>query len=61
MQKVVGVYEIALMLGVTRQRVWKLTQGADFPAPALTLHMGSAWLLADIEAWAKRTGRTLKH
>ena len=62
MPKVVGVYEIALMLGVTRQRVWKLTQGADFPEPAIRLHMGNAWLLSDVQDWAKRTGRTInKH
>jgi len=60
MDKIAGVTEIGLMLGVTRQRAWKLTKHPEFPAPAHRLHMGDVWLVADIAKWAKRTGRTLR-
>lgn len=54
-----GVHEIAEMLGVTRQRVDQLSRtDDDFPEPADTLHSGRVWLRADIEAWAQRTTRT---
>lgn len=57
MPKIVGVYEIAALLGVTRQRVQQLVHKADFPEPCYRMHAGEFWLLADIEAWAKATGR----
>ena len=61
MPKIVGVYEIADLLGVTRQRVQQLIKHADFPAPAVTLRSGPIWLLTDVQDWAKRTGRTLRN
>lgn len=57
MPKIVGVYEIAALLGVTRQRVQQLVHRADFPLHVVELHTGKIWLLTDIEAWAKATGR----
>jgi len=57
--KLVGVAEMALMLGVTRQRVQQLTQRPDFPAPAHRLIMGNAWRLVDFTDWAKANGRKL--
>lgn len=54
----VGVQEIAKLLGVTRQRVDRITRThKDFPTPVAELASGRVWKRADIEAWAKRTGR----
>jgi hypothetical protein len=58
--KLVGVAEMALMLGVTRQRVQQLTQRPDFPEPRHRFIMGNAWLLTDFTEWAKANGRTLR-
>ena len=56
----VGVHEIAKMLGVTRQRVLQLADEDDFPAPDVELHAGRRiWLRVDVEAWAKKNGRTI--
>jgi predicted DNA-binding transcriptional regulator AlpA len=54
----VGVTEIAAMLGVSRQRVDQLLKThADFPTPVAELVGGRIWLRSEIEAWARRTGR----
>jgi len=51
----VGVAEVAQLLGVTRQRVNRIVQThADFPAPEAELSAGRVWKTADIEAWAVR-------
>ena len=47
----VGVYEIAAMLNVTRQRVHQLATSDDFPEPLARLAMGAVWDSNDIEAW----------
>lgn len=53
-----GVQEIARLLGVTRQRVDRITRThEDFPAPAAELASGRVWRRADVETWARRTGR----
>lgn len=56
-EHLMGVTEIAQLLGVTRQRVHQLRQLDDFPEPTATLAAGAIWLRADIEAWARETGR----
>ncbi|MGZ4314197.1 MAG: DNA-binding protein [Gaiellaceae bacterium] len=54
----VGVAEIAKMLGITRQRVNAIVQThTDFPVPVAELSAGRIWLRKDVEAWAHRTGR----
>lgn len=60
MTKIVGVAELAEMLGVTRQRAWQLTKTADFPAPCYQMKAGDFWKLSDVQAWAKRNGRTTR-
>jgi len=55
----VGAAEIGAMLGVSRQRVQQLIAGDDFPEPLVTLAMGKIWLGHEVEAWAKRHGRTI--
>ena len=58
MHHLVGVAEIAEMLGVTRQRIHKITlTDPTFPQPEAKLSAGHIWKRADIEAWARRTGR----
>lgn len=54
----VGVAEIAEMLGVTRQRVDALVRSyADFPPPEAELSAGRIWTRNAIEAWARKHGR----
>ena len=50
--ELVGVAEIAALLGRTRQRVQQLTATSDFPAPVQVLTMGKVWRADDIHAWA---------
>lgn len=53
----VGVAEIAEMLGVTRQRVNQLAREEGFPQPEAELSAGRIWKRSDVVAWARRTGR----
>lgn len=53
----VGVTEIAAMLGVTTQRVSQLVRTPAFPEPAARLAAGLIWDRADVEQWARETGR----
>jgi predicted DNA-binding transcriptional regulator AlpA len=55
--QLVGVAEIADMLGVSRQRVHQLATREDFPTPLAVLVMGSVWDRAVIEEWIAATGR----
>ena len=57
MKELVGVAEIAELLGVTRQRVHQLAKTADFPKPLAELSAGAIWDKADVEVWARATGR----
>jgi predicted DNA-binding transcriptional regulator AlpA len=54
----VGVAEIALMLGISRQRVFQLVRDhEDFPLPVAELIAGKIWLRSDIDAWARAWDR----
>lgn len=53
----VGVAEIAEMLGVTRQRVFQLTKLEGFPEPTALLSAGTIWERETVEKWARETGR----
>lgn len=53
----VAVAEIARMLGVSRQRVHQMLAAGDFPEPIAELAVGRVWRRADVEAWARKTGR----
>ena len=51
----VGISEIAGMLGVTRQRAVQLVAGyPDFPNPAATLAAGRIWERKPVEEWIAR-------
>jgi predicted DNA-binding transcriptional regulator AlpA len=59
-EKLVGIFEIASMLGVSRQRVDQLSRGdGGFPAPVAELHAGRIWLRDDVIQWASHSGRKL--
>jgi hypothetical protein len=54
----VGVTEIAEMLGVSRQRVDQIMRtDSAFPAPVAELHAGRIWLRDEVEVWGRRRGR----
>ncbi len=56
--ELVGVAEIAELLGVTRQRVDAIARThEDFPAPVAEIAAGRIWLRDEIEALARRAGR----
>ncbi len=50
--------EAAELLGVSRQRLWRLTQERpDFPRPLYRLRVGPLWIRSGIEAFAQRWER----
>ena len=53
----VGAFEIAGMLSVSRQRVHQLAVTSGFPSPVADLASGKVWERQAIEEWARRTGR----
>ncbi len=58
MHHLVGVAEIADLLGISRQRVNRLVQtDPSFPAPEAELSAGRIWTRESIVEWAKATGR----
>lgn len=51
----VGVAEIAEMLGVSTARVVQIAAAyEDFPAPEVELRAGRIWRRSAIEAWVRR-------
>ncbi len=55
----VGLTEIAEMLGISPQRVDQLAATESFPEPVAELAAGRVWKRADVEKWAKATGREI--
>ncbi len=54
----VGLTEIAEMLGVSRQRVDQIVQSdPKFPEPVAWLRAGRIWRRSDVTRWARRAGR----
>lgn len=58
--RLVGVAEIAEMLGVTRQRVHQIAAEPDFPEPVARLTAGLIWRRSDVHRWAVNNGRMPK-
>lgn len=49
-----GPAEIGRALGgVTRARVYQITQRRNFPEPIAQLDMGNVWLTEEVEAWIR--------
>lgn len=57
--RLVGVREIAKLLGVTRQRADQLSRTKGFPEPVAELATGRIWYRAEAVAWAKESGRSV--
>jgi len=55
--ELLGVAEIAALLGVKAQTVsvWRIRAG--FPPPDLTVASAALWRQATVERWARETGR----
>jgi predicted DNA-binding transcriptional regulator AlpA len=51
--RLVGVREIAIRLGVSRQRIQQLADRDDFPEPFQQLTMGRVWWEHEIEDWIR--------
>jgi prophage regulatory protein len=57
-EELFGVTEIAAFVGISRQRIKKLTEtDLDFPEPVAVLARGRVWSRQAIEEWARDTGR----
>lgn len=60
----VGVAELAELLGVSTQRASELRSRAGFPRPAVTLRSGPVWVRANVEqfasTWKRKPGRPPK-
>lgn len=56
-EHLMGIAEIAELLGVSRTRVHQLRAADALPAPYDALAMGPVWLREDIERWARDAGR----
>jgi len=59
--ELVGVAELAEMLGVSKQRVSELANKASFPRPIVSLKAGPVWDRTSVgnflETWRRRPGR----
>jgi hypothetical protein len=59
--RLVGVTEVAEILGVTRQRASEISQKRDFPAPLTVLAATPVWLASSVEGfaedWIRKPGR----
>jgi predicted DNA-binding transcriptional regulator AlpA len=51
----VGVPEIAEMLGVSRPSVWRYVRRDDFPEPDAQVSGKRLWKRVTVERWAKKT------
>jgi hypothetical protein len=62
--EVVGVAEVASMLGVSKQRVSELARSRTFPPPLYELAAGPVWVKGSIETfvekWERKPGRPRK-
>jgi hypothetical protein len=57
-QDLVGSAEIARMLEISQTRVNQLaTTDSKFPKPVAELSAGRIWKRAEVERWARATGR----
>lgn len=50
--RLLGATDVAHLLGVSRQRLYQLTERPGFPPPATQLARGALWRREDIEAFA---------
>ncbi len=55
--ELMGIAEIATLIGRTRQRAWQITTTAGFPEPVQTLSMGKVWRADDVREWLAENPR----
>jgi hypothetical protein len=59
--RIIGITELADLIGITRQRASALARSAKFPAPAAELASGPVWFEPNvrrfIDEWDRRPGR----
>lgn len=55
--KLMGLHEVAELLGVSRQRADQLVRERDFPRPVAELKAGRIWRTGDVEKWKEKRGR----
>jgi predicted DNA-binding transcriptional regulator AlpA len=55
--QLMGIAEIADLLGISTQRVDQLARQGAFPRPIAELRAGRIWRQRDVELWARRAGR----
>jgi prophage regulatory protein len=53
--RLVGLAEIAELLGVSKRTASRYVARADFPPPVAELAMGPIWLTEDVEKWVSGT------
>lgn len=53
MEEFAGAHEVALLLGVSRQRVFQLAARDDFPRPVAVLKATRVWRTEDILTWQR--------
>lgn len=52
--QLMGSSEIAVRLGLSRQRIQQLAERDDFPEPFQELRMGRVWWTHEVEEWIRR-------
>lgn len=50
----VGITEVAEMLGVSRQRASQLSESKTFPKPLGRIKAGPVWQRATVERWKEK-------
>ena len=62
--ELVGVSELAALLGVSRQRASAVAKGPTFPKPVASLHSGPVWTKPSVgryvASWPRKPGRPVK-
>jgi hypothetical protein len=58
--ELVGLTEIARMLGVSRQRAGQLARSVGFPSPVADLAMGPVFVAHAVSEFAREHGRTVR-
>jgi predicted site-specific integrase-resolvase len=56
-EQLVGIAEIADLLGVPANTVRTWKRRGVLPPPVRVLRQGGVWVQADVVAWARRVGR----
>ncbi len=52
--RLLRLVDIAVLLGVTKQRAHQLTKRGDFPWPVGTYERGDLWAKGQVKRWARR-------